>query len=110
MRPAYLEFDLETILREERFPDFCALWRLLHASRAAVWGQWRAEGLESGTRVRDGLRDGVTRALIALGAGFLSAESPANETLREELNAGFTRDEFYRELLRLSIASSSFSP
>ena len=102
VRPAYLEFDLETILREERFPDFCALWRLLHASRAAVWGQWRAEGLESGTRVRDGLRDGVTRALIALGAGFLSAESPANETLREELNAGsFTRDEFYRELLRL---------
>jgi len=102
VRPAYLEFDLETILREERFPDFCALWRLLHASRAAVWGHWRAEGLESGTRVRDGLRDGVTRALIALGAGFLSAESPANETLREELNAGsFTRDEFYRELLRL---------
>lgn len=102
VRPAYLEFDLETILREERFPDFCALWRLLHASRASVWGQWRAEGLESGTRVRDGLRDGVTRALIALGAGFLSAESPANETLREELNAGsFTRDEFYRELLRL---------
>lgn len=102
VRPAYLEFDLETILREERFPDFCALWRVLHASRAAVWGQWRAEGLESGTRVRDGLRDGVTRALIALGAGFLSAESPANETLREELNAGsFTRDEFYRELLRL---------
>ncbi|MBN1616064.1 MAG: N-6 DNA methylase [Spirochaetales bacterium] len=102
VRPAYLEFNLETILREERFPDFCAFWRILHASRAVVWPLWRAEGLESGTRVRDGLRDGVTRALIALGSGFLSGESAANAALREVLNDGsLSRDEFYRELLRL---------
>ncbi|MCD1654120.1 hypothetical protein K7J14_05320 [Treponema zuelzerae] len=117
VRPAYLEFDLSVIMREQRFPDFCALWRLFHHSRAnrasfaqntdtgmqrTVWDAWQAEGAESGTRVRDGLRLGVTRALIELGSGFLKADSPANRHLREALNAGtLTRDDFYRELLRL---------
>lgn len=35
-RPNFLEFDLETILRDDqhRYADFAALWRLLHISRA----------------------------------------------------------------------------
>lgn len=35
-RPNYLEFDLETILREPEdcYADFSALWRILHVSRA----------------------------------------------------------------------------
>ena len=35
-RPNFLEFDLETILRDDqhRYADFAALWRILHASRS----------------------------------------------------------------------------
>jgi hypothetical protein len=104
VRPAYLEFDLATIMREQRFPDFCAMWRILHESRAkaSIWDLWRAEGLESGTRVRDGLRNGVTRALIELGSGFLKPETPANRELHDAINSGtLSISEYYRELLRL---------
>jgi hypothetical protein len=104
VRPAYLEFDLATIMREQRFPDFCAMWRILHESRAKanIWDLWRAEGLESGTRVRDGLRNGVTRALIELGSGFLKPETPANRELHDAINSGaLSISEYYRELLRL---------
>ena len=70
-RPNFLEFDLETILREgeDRYADFSALWRMLHASRAGtatapaadcIWEKWKSEGHAQGLRVRDGLRSGVT--------------------------------------------------
>ena len=32
-RPSYVEFDLERILAEERYPDFVFLWRLLYRDR-----------------------------------------------------------------------------
>ncbi|MFZ1986925.1 MAG: N-6 DNA methylase, partial [Desulfatitalea sp.] len=108
-RPTFLEFDLETIFSEKRYPDFIALWRLLHASRmlgvdgpesACAWEKWRQAGIEQGTRVREGLRVGVTQALIGLGTGFL--QHPANEALRQELRAGrLTTEAYFRQLLRL---------
>lgn len=108
-RPSYLEFDLEAILSEVRYPDFAALWRIIHASRAGqagtagdncVWEQWRKEGQAQGTRVREGLSAGVQSALIALGEGFLRHK--ANDLLRQSLqNGSFTKDDFYQQLLRL---------
>ncbi|MBV5329034.1 MAG: hypothetical protein JZU65_15630, partial [Chlorobium sp.] len=108
-RPSYLEFDLETILSDARYPDFAALWRLLHQSRAGragspgtecPWEEWREEGKIKGTRVREGLRHGVTQALLTLGQGFLS--HPANDHLRVALHGGsLTSDALFQELLRL---------
>lgn len=105
-RPAYLEVDLERILREERYADFAAVWRLLHVSRsgandtACSWEQWRKQGQEQGERVRDGLRDGVTQALLTFGTGFLN--HPANEALRARLHDGSLRvDGYFQQLLRL---------
>lgn len=108
-RPAFLEFDLETLFQEDRYPDFRALWHILHASRAGqpdmpvdecIWECWRQEGLAQGTRVRESLRYGVTRALIALGEGFL--QHPANESLRKGLGDGSLSSEgFSQQLLRL---------
>lgn len=108
-RPSYLEFDLEAILSEVRYPDFAALWRIIHASRAGqagtagdncVWEQWRKEGQAQGTRVREGLSVGVRSALIALGEGFLRHKN--NDLLRQRLQDGsFTKDDFYQQLLRL---------
>ncbi|OKY73989.1 MAG: restriction endonuclease [Desulfobulbaceae bacterium DB1] len=108
-RPSFLEFDLATILGAARYPDFAALWRILHSSRvgepgrpgySCIWEAWREEGRGQGTRVREGLRHGVTQALIALGEGFIS--HPANDSLRRALDEGaLSTDSYFQELLRL---------
>ncbi len=108
-RPNFLEFDLETILRDDqhRYADFSALWRILHASRSvgvspasSIWESWKSEGHAQGLRVRDGLRDGVTQALLILGRGFLT--QPDNTALRQRLHDGtLTTDAYFQQLLRL---------
>ena len=110
-RPNFLEFDLETILRESeaRYADFSALWRILHASRAGaatalptdcIWEKWKSEGHAQGLRVRDGLRDGVTQALLILGRGYLA--HPDNTALRQRLHYGeLTKEAYFQQLLRL---------
>lgn len=105
-RPAFLEADLELILREQRYADFAAVWRLFHASRAGdsdaagSWETWRKQGQDQGERVREGLREGVTNALVAFGTGFL-ATSP-NEALRARLQSGqLTVEGYFQQLLRL---------
>lgn len=110
-RPNFLEFDLETILREgeARYADFSALWRIAHASRAGtasappadcIWEKWKSEGHEQGNRVREGLRAGVTQALLILGRGFLT--HPDNLALRQRLHDGtLTKEDYFQQLLRL---------
>jgi len=117
-RPNFLEFDLETILRESegRYADFSALWRILHSSRASsahcspitdhsalsscIWEKWKSEGHAQGLRVRDGLRDGVTEAILILGRGFLA--HPDNTVLRQRLHDGsLTLDDYFQQFFRL---------
>ncbi|MEQ3702101.1 N-6 DNA methylase [Thalassolituus sp.] len=107
-RPSFLEFDLQDVLQGQRFSEFASLWRLLHASRAAldgkpehsVWEQWRENGKAEGTRVRDGLRIGVEQALLTLGEGFI--QHPANQTLRQQLENGeISKNDYFQQLLRL---------
>lgn len=111
-RPSYLEIDLQDILGNARLTEFEMVWRLLHASRAkadaaagakandCIWEKWREEGRQEGTRVREGLRQGVTQALRLLGGGFLA--HPANEALRHDLLDGRLRKEdYFQQLLRL---------
>ncbi len=105
-RPSFLEIDLADLLGGQRYAEFANVWRLLHASRSAgsptecVWEKWRAAGQEEGTRVRDGLRLGVTDALLILGEGFI--QHPANESLRTALHSGeLSKDAYFQQLLRL---------
>ena len=111
-RPSYLDIDLQDLLSGQRFAEFAFVWRLLHASRAGlvggtadaaapvVWEAWREAGQEEGTRVRDGLRLGVTEALITLGQGFV--QHPANDALRQALQDGsLTKEVYFAQLLRL---------
>ena len=104
-RPSFLQFDLDIILAEARYADFAALWRLLHVSRTGkhgetVWENWRTDGQREGSRVREGLRIGVTAALKRLGTGFL--QHPANEGLRRALIAGeLSKSAYFEQLLRL---------
>jgi len=105
-RPSFLEIDLADLLGGQRYAEFANVWRLLHASRAAgnptdcIWEKWRAAGQIEGTRVRDGLRLGVTDALLILGEGFI--QHPANDALRSALHNGeLSKDAYFQQLLRL---------
>lgn len=107
-RPSFLEVDLQDVLQGQRFSEFANIWRLLHASRAAIndkpehsiWEAWRETGKAEGTRVRDGLRNGVEQALLVLGEGFI--QHPANQQLRQQLDNGeLSKDDYFQQLLRL---------
>ena len=118
-RPSYLEFDLQDLLAGQRLAEFAFAWRLLHASRAGLqggsagqgantdaappaiaWEAWRQAGQEEGTRVRNGLRAGVTQALLTLGQGFV--QHPANHALRQALQSGaLSPQDYFAQLLRL---------
>ncbi|MBQ2594441.1 MAG: SAM-dependent DNA methyltransferase, partial [Candidatus Riflebacteria bacterium] len=109
-RPCYLEFDLEAILKDSCYSDFTGFWRILHASRSnsistgnmagkPIWEAWYQTGLEQGTRIRDGLRNAVTQALITIGCGFIAHQD--NKALREKLqNGSLTSEAYFQQLLR----------
>jgi len=109
---AYVEFDLEAIFDGELYSEFQLLWLLCHVSRlekrggqdaaaADCWLEdWRAEAAEAGTRALNRLRDGVEKAIVTFGTGFLS--HPANDWLRAALhNGSLSNREYHRALLRL---------
>jgi hypothetical protein len=112
-RPSYLDIDMADLLSGQRYAEFAYAWRLLHASRAGlqatsdqtvkqpvVWEAWREAGQEEGTRVRNGLRLGVTQALLTFGNGFL--QHPANDALRMALQNGeLKKEDYFAQLLRL---------
>lgn len=108
-RPAWIEADLEKIFSEGLFPDFSALFLLIHQSRfgkpnspptECSLEQWRDIGRVEGVAARDKLRRGVEAALVELGQGFI--EHQANGALRQALTDGkLSRQAYFEELLRL---------
>ncbi len=108
-RPQYLEFDLHAILEDDHYAEYMLLWKILHVSRIydteyenvmTVWEEWRNETISTGERVRDGLRDGVTKALKILGSGFLANKE--NTELRRKFEEGqLDEKELYHQLLHL---------
>jgi hypothetical protein len=108
-RQAYVEFDLQAILEEQRFHDFAALYRLLHRTRLPrgmadaneyLLERYYAQTVEQGGRVREHLRDGVEECLKLLGNGFLAHKD--NEDLRQKLKSKqLSPAQFYRQLFRL---------
>ncbi len=108
-RPSYIEADLDLMFAEELYPDFAALWLTAHASRlkpaddkpsSCIIESWRAKAHKTGDRVRENLRDGVTRALRQLGNGFLQHRS--NGPLREAIESdALSAESYFQQLLRL---------
>ncbi|MFE3030907.1 Eco57I restriction-modification methylase domain-containing protein [Streptomyces canus] len=106
---SYVEFDLEAIFDGELFSEFVLLYRVLHASRFEVaegaapstcpLEAWRTAAIESGTRALEHYRDGVQRALAALGTGFL--RHPGNTELRENLDPAALQSALLRLVYRL---------
>ncbi|HZS70740.1 MAG TPA: N-6 DNA methylase [Candidatus Acidoferrum sp.] len=113
-RQSYIEFDLQSVIEEQRFTDFTALYRLIHRTRLpkriadapqCLIEQYYQHSEEQGGRVRDHLRDGVERCILNLANGFL--RHPANEELRRRAspectgNERLSPEELFRQLLRL---------
>jgi hypothetical protein len=106
-RQAYVEFDLEAMMEGEIYADFALLWMLCHQSRVEApkpqdcWlEKWSQLAREQGTRVLSDLRNGVAKAIEALGRGFLA--HPRNDWLRQQLQDGqLDKQEYYRQVLRI---------
>jgi hypothetical protein len=108
-RQAYLAFDLEAMFSGEVYADFAVLWLTCHQSRLELqddtvedcWlERWTQAAQTQGTRALNTLRDGVERAILTLGAGFVAHQS--NAALRVALRSGeLVTADYYRELLRL---------
>src|SRR5262249_33165004 len=99
-RKAYVEFDLEAMMNGEIYGDLRGLWKVLHESRFeaaeprdSIIEQWAQEGEQLSIRVLDRLREGVERAVVAIGAGYLS--HPANGELREWLREALENQQEY---------------
>lgn len=105
-RQAYVEFDLQAMFDGKIYSDFALLWRLCHESRVGgekpdqCWlEKWSKAAAEQGLRALDQLRDGVEKAIEALGRGFLH---PANVELIQKLRSGTLKAmDYYRQLLRV---------
>ena len=104
-RLTYIEFDLEQILNGENFAEFGLFYRLFHRSRLpetaddadkCLLEYYHQESLQQGGRVRERLRDGVEKALIQLGNGFIQHHSSDPRLLEEVGDLTY-----YRQLLRL---------
>jgi hypothetical protein len=108
-RPAWIEADLTRIFSEGLYPDFAALWLLLHESRfgqpdrsqeACPLESWRVASREEGINARERLSAGFEKAVETLGQGFLA--HPANGLLQLALRKGhLTKEAYFGQLLRL---------
>lgn len=108
-RPSYIEFDLEQMIAGERLDEFFLLYRLVQRTRLpqpdqdpgdCLLEQYYQATLEQGGRIRNGLRQAVTDAIIHFGNGFL--RHPRNDELRHKLADGsLTPDAYYQQLLHL---------
>lgn len=91
----YIEFDLRRMLEEDKYTEFCLMFRLLHASRFRTSGdepcvleRWFNMSVESGNRIRNGLSRAVQTTMETIGNAVLTSEGEGNEALRRAFADG----------------------
>ena len=91
----YIEFDLRRMLEEDKYTEFCLMFRLLHASRFHASGdepcameRWFNMSIESGNRIRNGLSLAVQKTMETIGNAVLTSEGKGNEALRHAFTEG----------------------
>lgn len=91
----YIEFDLRRMLEEDKYTEFCLMFRLLHASRFHINGdepcvmeRWFNMSIESGNRIRNGLSLAVQKTMETIGNAVLTSEGKGNEDLRKAFTEG----------------------
>ena len=93
VKVTYIEFDIRRMVEEDKYTEFCLLFRLLHASRfrtsgdeACIMERWFNMSIESGNRIRDGLSKAVQQAMTVIANAAI--ENQVNSTLRDALSNG----------------------
>ena len=107
VKVTYIEFDLRRMVEEDKYTEFCLLFRLLHASRFRVSGdepcvmeRWFNMSIESGNRIRDGLSKAVESTMKTIANSALSSQGEGNSTLVSAISSGeLTADKLNRELI-----------
>ena len=91
----YIEFDLRRMLEEDKYTEFCLMFRLLHASRfhtsddePCVMERWFNMSIESGNRIRNGLSRAVQTTMETIGNAVLTSEGEGNDALRRAFADG----------------------
>ena len=86
----YMEFDLRRMLEEDKYTEFCLMFRLLHASRfrangdePCVMERWFNMSIESGNRIRSGLSLAVQKTMETIGNAAFRGNGKGNEALRK---------------------------
>lgn len=108
-RPAYIEFDLQSMFAGDQLDEFLLLYRLAHRTRLprgvddapqCLLEQYHQDAIEEGGRIREGLREAVETSIQTLANGFLAHRR--NEPLRAAVRGGrLSPDALYKELLYL---------
>lgn len=101
----YIEFDLRRMLEEDKYAEFCLMFRILHSSRFKTVGDEQSIieryfnlSIESGNRIRAGLSEAAQKAMHKIGNAAL--RNPANNSLREALaSSELSSDSFNKELM-----------
>lgn len=91
----YIEFDLRRMLEEDKYTEFCLMFRLLHASRFRTSGdepcvleRWFNMSIESGNRIRNGLSRAVQTTMETIGNAVLTSNGEGNDALRRAFADG----------------------
>ena len=91
----YIEFDLRRMLEEDKYTEFCLMFRLLHASRfrtsddePCVLERWFNMSIESGNRIRNGLSRAVQTTMETIGNAVLTSKGEGNDALRRAFADG----------------------
>lgn len=103
----YIEFDIRRMLEEDKYAEFCLMFRILHASRFFVEGdnqpvieKYFNLSIESGNRIRAGLSQAAQKAMEIIGNAAVTTEG--NDELRNQFLDGIITDEmFNKELMHL---------
>lgn len=109
----YIEFDLRRMFEEDKYAEFCLMFRLLHSSRFKTEGdtpsiieRYFNLSIESGNRIRDGLSQAAQKAMEIIGQAALSQRGEGNDALRKafadgKITAGVYNKELIHFLYRL---------
>ena len=91
----YIEFDLRRMLEEDKYTEFCLMFRLLHCSRfkqdgdeACIFERYFNLSIESGNRIRNGLSKAVQTAMETIGRAVVCGDGEGNELLRQSMISG----------------------
>lgn len=91
----YIEFDIRRMLEEDKYAEFCLMFRILHASRFVSEGdsqpiieRYFNLSIESGNRIRAGLSQAAQKAMTIIGNAAVTGDGKGNDHLRSLLASG----------------------